>query len=458
MKAFGAVLALSALCAGLLLSHGTATVSAVGCNIRKSSYLGWKAEEMSNAWVKLEIVPQLGGRLMQVTFGSHDFLFVNKELEGKYFPPDTRHFHWYNYGGDKIWPMPEGSQSEQEWPGAGGEPLDDDPYALEVLAQGTTCSVRLTGPVDPLIGQRYIRDISISSESPVISFHAVMENVTGHPQQWSEQSVSEYNAATPGDPSAFNPQFWGFTPANPNSVYLNGYRVRTGPASNASYSVADGMFRLHWSDIGGEVWIDSPGGWVAIVDGMTGYTMLERMKYKPTADYPGKATVIFFTTGQRNGQRPLPSPQPEPPIYYMEAEVNGPVVDLDPGQSYAMDTQWYPTRMGSDFQTVTDSGVVGRPLTATVSSGGMVLSGEFGTFYAGNLIAHFYDRDGEPIGTAKLANATPLELVNLQLTVQAPPETYRVSVHLVDNSESDRGSLGEAFVNPLPPPPGRNTY
>ena len=42
--------------------------------------------------------------------------------------------------------------------------------------------------------------------------------------------------------------------------------------------------------------------------------------------------------------------QDAPPIYYMEAEVNSPVVELYPGESYAMDTQWYPTRMGSEFK------------------------------------------------------------------------------------------------------------
>ena len=48
------------------------------CTIKETNYLGWKAEEMRNPWVKLEIVPQLGGRLMQVTFGSHDFASASR--------------------------------------------------------------------------------------------------------------------------------------------------------------------------------------------------------------------------------------------------------------------------------------------------------------------------------------------------------------------------------------------
>jgi len=64
--------------------------------------------------------------------------------------------------------------------------------------------------------------------------------------------------------------------------------------------VRDGLFRLHWGTIGGEVWIDSPGDWAAVVDGSTGYTMVERIRYDPTATYPDQATIWFFTTGQRS--------------------------------------------------------------------------------------------------------------------------------------------------------------
>lgn len=419
------------------------------CTVKSSDYLGWKAEEMANSWVKLEIVPQLGGRLMQVTFGGHDYLFVNRQLQGKIVPVDPKEHRWINYGGDKIWPMPEGSQDEQHWAGAGGEPLDDGPFSLQVISHGAQCTVRLTGPVDPQIGQQYIRDISIGGDSPVISFHAVMKNVSGYPQNWSEQSVSQFNAAAPADATQFNPDFWGITPANPASSYLNGYHVRTGMSNNSGYSVRDGLFRLHWNNQGGEVWVDSPGGWAAVVDGTTGYTMVERIRYDPRANYPDKATILFYTTGQRTRAAAAPASD-TPPIYYMEAEVNSPVVELYPGETYAMDTQWYPTRMGSNFKASTYSGVVGQPFTAAGTPEGITLAGEFGVFYPGTLVAHFYARGGEALGTATLDSVTPLEPVKLQKTVQAPSGTFRVSVHVVDPQGLDRGPLGEAFVDPPP--------
>jgi alcohol dehydrogenase (cytochrome c) len=56
----------------------------VECRVENVDYEGWKAQQISNRWVQLIIVPQNGGRLMQVRFNGHGYLFVNPKLAGKY--------------------------------------------------------------------------------------------------------------------------------------------------------------------------------------------------------------------------------------------------------------------------------------------------------------------------------------------------------------------------------------
>jgi hypothetical protein len=426
----------------------TATTSAPrGCQIGNKNYYGWKAVSVSNPWITLMIVPQLGGRLMQVTFGGHDYLWVNDQLKGQYFSPDisAARKRWFNYGGDKIWPMPEGSSDEQHWPGAVGSRLDAGTYAAEILSRDATCAVRLVGPPDPFTGQQYVRDISIGADSPVISFRAVMKNVSGYPQTWSEQSVSQYTTEDPQNPGHANSDFWGLTPANPQSVYQNSYHVRTASASSAGYTVRDGLFAVHTIDAAGEVWVDSPGEWLAVIDGATKYTMVERFRYQRSADYPGQATVIFYTTRPPGAQ---PTTQPSSPIFYMEAEINSPMVRLDPGATYAMDTQWFPTRMGSELTTATYAGVVGRPLSAVRTSDDLMLTGSFGAFFEGYLEVRFYDETGSRVGAKPVQEVRPTELVALQQVIQAPAEATRVSLHLIDRHGSDRGPLGEVTVTP----------
>jgi hypothetical protein len=443
-------------------AHRTAHSSAAAnpaCTVKATNYLGWKAEEISNKWVTLEIVPQIGGRLIQVQFGGHDLLYVNPQLKGQVIPPGTRGVE-HNYGGDKIWPLPEGNEDEQHWSGSGGR-LDGAPFTLKVVSRGpSTCSVRLTGPVDDEIGQRYIREIGITRDTPVIGFHVVMQNMSGYPQTWSEQTITEFATSEPAGTENFNTKFWGVTELNPTSAYPKGYYVRTGPEDNPAFVVKDKMLRVHWNDIVQEVWIDSPTGWLAAVNGESGYTVVERHDLDPQHEYPSKASIIFYSSGEPQKRKPSTdstSPaqgqQVEPREGpFVEAEVNSPMVQLKPGESYAMDTTWYPTHAGRDFVTTTWAGVVVKPLTATLTSAGLALSGEFGVFYAGNLVVHLYPKKGED-NTVKLMPVVPTEPVKLQTTINVPTNISRVSVHLVDPNGLDRGPLGEVQVSPSPSPP-----
>ena len=116
------------------------------CRIEAANYKEWSAQQLSNRWLKLEVVPQNGGRLMQVIFVGHPFLFVNPEYEGKYLPPDPS--RWFNYGGDKLWLLPEGNDDEQHWVG-NSDLIDDGPYAFRKVSEGRECEIELTGPADP---------------------------------------------------------------------------------------------------------------------------------------------------------------------------------------------------------------------------------------------------------------------------------------------------------------------
>jgi hypothetical protein len=308
------------------------------CREQSTTFEGWKAEELSNDWVHLTIVPQLGGRVMQVTFGGHAYLFVNPKFKGKYVPQSeaAKIGQWINYGGDKLWPLPEGRDDDQHWAGPISDALDDGEYKFNVLSQGSTCTVHLEGPPDPATGLQYSREISVANESPQISFHAVMKNASGHPIRWSMQSVTQYDTADARDPVKYNHDFWAFAPINPKSAYIDGYRVRAGLADDPSYDVNNGLFTLHWLYLENEVWLDSDAGWLAVIDDASKYGMIERFQYASSAEYPGKASVIFYKNGaalelDENGVPTLRSANWQDAPYYMEAEINSPMIALDSG-------------------------------------------------------------------------------------------------------------------------------
>ena len=421
------------------------------CKVETINYKGWQAQQVSNPWVKLMFVPQNGGRLMQVVFDDHPFLFVNPAYAGKYVPPS--HNEWFNYGGDKLWVLPEGDDDEQHWVG-NSDALDDSPYTFRILSQGQSCEVSLTGPADPLTGLQFTRTIRLDSDSPRIRFHTVFANASGHPIEWSVQSVTQYDTADAKDPAHHNKDIWGFSSANPTSAYLNRYHVRFGPAENSAAKIReDGIFSLHYVPLAAELWLDSKDGWLAVVDGASQYAMVERFRYDDTKPYPGKASVIFWTNGPQLRQAPDGTvtwgrPDKEPPPFYMEAELNSPMVRLYPGESHSFDTEWFPMRGDGGIQAVKDSGVVFKALRAVENkdNGQIDMTGTFGVFFPGQLVAYFYRSRGSVMGTQPVVAVDPRKIVPLQSSVAFSGHPGRVSLHLVDANGFDRGSLGEVVI------------
>jgi len=410
------------------------------CSIRPVDYKGWNAQEIRNEWVGLTLVPKLGGRLMQVTFGPHEYLFVNKRYEGKYLPPlgprDAP--TWYNYGGDKIWPLPEGRNDDKHWPGPIADALDDGDYAFTILSQGVVCRARLDGPPDPRTGLQYSREISLSADSPKISFHAVMKNTSAHAIEWSMQSVTQYNTADASGQKA-SPDIWAFAAANARSSYSGGYFVRSGSAPRG-LNVKDGLVQLNYSSTECELWFDTQGGWLAVADSATQYAMVERFQVEKSKDYPGQATIIFYMNDGNDAN--------ENSLYYMEAEVNSPMARLELGETYVMDTEWYPARAGKDFLGVTDAGVIAEHLLVSGGPGTQKLTGKFGVFFPGKIVAKFLDRNGKRISELKLRSVTPEEPVKLGEEIKVPKKTSRVALYLIYSQGRERGILDEISVAP----------
>ena len=112
-----------------------------------------------------------------------------------------------------------------------------------------------------------------------------------------------------------------------------------------------------------------------------------------------------------------------------------------------METDWYPTRANSEFHGVTDAGIVNQPLQATSLENGKVrLSGSFGVFFSGKLVAHFYNQHGSGTATLPLVEVSPTDLVVLDMETAPPGKATRVSLHLEDYGGLDRGALQEVPI------------
>lgn len=195
-----------------------------------------------------------------------------------------------------------------------------------------------------------------------------------------------------------------------------------GLADDPSFSVRNGLFRLHWKHLQNEVWLDSQAGWIAVVDGMSGYAMIERFEYAANATYPWKATAIFYKNGpsvqlDARGYPRFTSADPGKDPYYMEAELNSPLVVLQPGSIYAMDTEWFPSRLDDNLKAVMYAGAVARLFAILITPSRTYATGTFGVFFPEKLVAYLLDKQGIERKQVLLANVDLRGKVELHQSV-----------------------------------------
>ncbi len=135
-----------------------APVPSFAARIEKTTYNGWKAYLLTNGLINLYIAPEIGGRAIQLELGDQSYFFVNSDLAGKVLPASQNNLKsgWANYGGDKVWPAPEGWRNDHEWPSVPYYILDGSRFKSEIVKETPQeVAVRVTSPSDPRTGIQF---------------------------------------------------------------------------------------------------------------------------------------------------------------------------------------------------------------------------------------------------------------------------------------------------------------
>jgi 1,2-phenylacetyl-CoA epoxidase PaaB subunit len=325
--------------------------AAAQCRVEETDYRGWDALKMSNELVQLFIVPEIGGRIIQFVFEGHAYLFVNESLAGRVLP--YKEGEWNNYGGDKLWPAPQGWDGPHQWPGPGDPALDGGRFTYKILqARGNSASVRLISPPDrEKTGLRFTRVISLKAGEPQVFFENTMTNVSDRNVSWSIWSVTQVDAADSGG-EGYNDRLDFYCALNSHSIFPKKYAILYGLVNNFAWmpDYKNNVFRGSYNYIVGKAGIDSPRGWLASVDGKTGHVLVQRYDYCPGEKYPDDCSVEFWINGAGSyiaGKTLIQNPpDPQKTPYYFEMEIFSPFVTLRPGQSYTFRTEWKAMKGG----------------------------------------------------------------------------------------------------------------
>jgi len=421
---------------------------------RSSSYRGWKSLLLENDLVRLQVVPQIGGRVIQYALGDKEFLWVNPALVGRTSPAtglDTDG-GWLNYGGDKLWPAPQGWDGDEQWPGPPDAVLDGQPH--RAVTDLEPAGIRLTSGDDPQSGIRFDRRIRVHPGSTRVSFEATMTNVDDEPRRWGIWAHTQLDVGLP-DGDDYNRLMRAWCPINPHSHFDRGYDVIFGEEDNPSFEVdaERGLMQVGYRYQVGKIGLDSHAGWVATVDGRQGDVFVQRFEFDPELPYPDGSSVEFWHNGlgrifAYDQWLDMPDDRGANP-YVFESEILSPFARLRPGESYTWTYDWYACRIGGDHPVVdcSDVGVVSEPLTCRREGDRLRLGGRFGVFHQGRLVLELRDENAEALETSVLdTNATPLKPVVLDLELKLFPGVRSVAVVLQPAGREPGGEVDQLVL------------
>lgn len=432
---------------------------AQAAELTQTKFKGWDSTQLRNDFIQIDVTPQLGGRILGYQLDGHSFLWTNPALQGQ-LPPPSRlgpDGAWLNWGGDKLWPAPQGWRSVEEWPGPPDSVLDGSPQEAKVLERhGVSVALELTSPKDPKTGIEFNRVIRIFEGSSRVNVTAKMINISTRPIHWGIWTVTQLDAGNRFG-NGWNPNFYTYAPLNPKSQFPQGYRVLFGTADNPQIqpNVAPGLLRLHYSWVVGKVALDSPDGWLANLDGSTGYVFVQSFKFQTNSVYPDGSSVEVWTNGlgtiEAWGRTVHMQTNPADNPYIVESELLSPYARLAPNQESEFSYDWYSANVGGNYPILScgQYGCNCQPFSAKKSGKQIILTGRFGVFYEGYAAVEFVDADGHPVGKRKLLEpVSPLRpLVLNSAAVEAPQSSVAVRLVICRSSTEQLGELARAPIS-----------
>ncbi len=135
--------------------------------MEKAQIYGWKGYRLTAGDVSLVVVPDIGGRVISLTYRGEEIFFIQKEYQGQIFDfsgvkhlrAEKRKMGFRVWGGDKTWVAPQ----KDWWEGI--PPLELDVGRYEVRLEGT--GVMMLSPVCRETGIQVIRRVNLEHDGTV---------------------------------------------------------------------------------------------------------------------------------------------------------------------------------------------------------------------------------------------------------------------------------------------------
>lgn len=402
-----------------------------------SDYQGWGVGwddilVVKNNFITLAIIPAIGARVLQYDLGVDSFMISNPDFYGDLFhdPNGTSPYdgNW-GYGGFKTWPAPQ-----DEWPGNWQPPpvMAWGDYEFEVFqTSNDSVVIWMKGgtEVNQTPGLRFDRYMTVYANSTRVKIVTVLFNDGLSSQKKAVWDVTQVIVQHENLSDSTN--FTSYFPAESSSDIWendNGLTVS---------EVLPGVFQAKFTGSIGKTFIKASDGWVCYTDERDKQTYAKVFDIVEGAEYSdGGAMVHLYSAGGNE---------------YVEVEILGPLVDIPAGDSIIFVEDWYTAATAGPFYYVGHEGIINEHLSYdTISKN---LSGEFSAFSEGEFRISYFDEGENPLGSGSLYATVPTSKVNVNESVNLPPNTKYIDILAYNYSGNLIGVLDRIDLdNPIEPP------
>ena len=237
-------------------------------------FYGWDSLTLHAPYSRIDIVPELGGKIMGYELRGFQILWHDPVGEGKLYENEGYGYgeSFFNPGGAKVWPAPQGWSGQGEWPGPPDNVLDGSPY--EVISDDTSITVKSPSDTgEGRTGLQFNHTYSLRNSSSVADLNLSMTNVVDRPVRWSLWHL----ATVP-----VNREATVYVPVDKGD-----WHVMFGAKDNPQWlDVENGLFRAKYDKRVGKVGLKAREGWIAWHDEENNVVFSIMFPVKKGADYP----------------------------------------------------------------------------------------------------------------------------------------------------------------------------
>ncbi|MBT4484170.1 MAG: DUF4380 domain-containing protein, partial [Candidatus Latescibacteria bacterium] len=341
------------------------------------SFHSWDSLTLRNSYIRFDVVPDLGGKIMGYALHGYQVLWHDSAREGDVDTDQGYGFgeKLFNPGGAKVWTAPQGWSGQDEWPGPPDNVLDSASYEYSLDGK----IIEVISPEDDGSGRTGIQfkhTYSLTPVSTIANLNLSMTNVVDRTVKWGLWHI----ATVPVDRD-----FTVYVPVDKGN-----WHVIYGDEDNPQWlGVEDGLFRARYEKLVGKVGMKVREGWAAWHDEVNNIAYAMMFPVDKGAEYPdGGSNFEIWTNGlgtiQANNREHSFEYSPESAM--MELEVMGPLARLAPDRSSELDVRWAMCRC-SGVKRVISAGVIVEELAYKDGN----VTGRLGTFYGGRLKIEYFN-------------------------------------------------------------------